>query len=230
MTDMAAFINKLKSVIDEKHLLKHSFYQMWEQGTLPIEVIQKYSEQYFHLERNFPTFLSRMHADCEEFEVRQALTDNLYDEEHGPDNHTELWKRFGESIGASREDIENSEPIKETQNAIDTFKNLSAKGFLQGVAGLAAYESQIPAIAEKKLYGLKENYGIDDERGAEFFKLHGILDVKHANVWWDIIEKYADTPEKQEEVIKAVEQGRDALWGFLDGICREYMPDIDCNC
>ncbi|MBI5073296.1 CADD family putative folate metabolism protein [Candidatus Woesearchaeota archaeon] len=222
---MNPFIQQLQTEIDKKHLLKHPFYKMWEKGTLPMAVMQKYSEQYYHLERNFPIFLSLMHSGCEVFEIRQAITDNLYDEEHGPNNHTELWMRFGESIGAKRKDIQTSKPLPETAAAIQTFRNMSTSSFLHGAGALAAYESQIPKIAEKKLHGLKQNYGIDDERGAEFFKLHGVLDVKHANVWWDMIEQQVNTPERQLAVMEAVKNGRDSLWGFLDGVCREYMPE-----
>lgn len=153
------------------------------------------------------------------------ITDNLYDEEHGPNNHTELWMRFGESVGAKRKDIQQSKPLVETAAAIQMFKNMSTSSFLQGAGALAAYESQIPKIAEKKLHGLKKNYGIDDPRGTEFFKLHGVLDIKHANVWWDIIEQQVNTPERQLAVMEAVKNGRDSLWGFLNGVCREYMPE-----
>lgn len=219
------FINQLKTEIDKKHLLKHSFYQMWEKGTLPITVMQQYAGQYYHLERNFPLFLSMMHAGCDVFEIRQAITDNLYDEEHGPNNHTELWLRFGEAVGADRNEMQTSRQLPETQQAIATFKSMSASSFLEGSGALAAYESQIPSIAEKKLAGLKKNYGIDDDRGTEFFRQHGVLDVKHANVWWNIIAEHANTPERQLAVFKAVQQGRDALWGFLDGVCQEYMPE-----
>lgn len=128
-----------------------------------------------NLERNFPIFLSMMHAGCDVFEVRQAITDNLYDEEHGEKNHTELWLRFGETIGTTRE--------------------------------------------------LKKHYGISDDCSTEFFRQHEMLDVKHANSWWNIIETHANTPERQLAVMKAVQQGRDALWGFLDGICHAYLPE-----
>lgn len=221
----STFINRLKTEIDKKHLLKHPFYQMWEQGTLPLEVMQRYSEQYYHLERNFPIFLSMMHAGCDVFEVRQAITDNLYDEEHGEKNHTELWLRFGETVGTTREAMKTATLLPETQRTINTFKKCSASSFLEGTGALAAYESQIPAIAQKKLEGLKKHYGISDDRSTEFFRQHGILDVKHANSWWDIIETHAHTPERQLAVMKAVQQGRDALWGFLDGVCHTYLPE-----
>ncbi|MBI5001783.1 CADD family putative folate metabolism protein [Candidatus Woesearchaeota archaeon] len=222
MQESTAFIQQLQTEIDKKHLLKHPFYQAWENGTLPVTVMQKYAQQYYHLERNFPIFLSLMHSGCEIFEVRQAITDNLYDEEHGEKNHTELWMRFGEAIGAKRGEIKASNPLPETQHAVDTFKKMSASSFLEGSGCLAAYESQIPAVAEKKLHGLEKNYGIHDTRGTEFFQLHGVLDVKHANVWWDIISEHANTPERQLAVMEAVKNGRDSLWGFLDGVCRAY--------
>jgi pyrroloquinoline-quinone synthase len=216
------FIEQLKSEIDKKHLLKHPFYQHWDKGTLPITVMKKYAEQYYHLERNFPIFLSLMHSGCDVFEVRQAISDNLFDEEHGEKNHIELWKRFGEEIGCTRNEIETSIPLPETQRAIDAFKACSKKGFLEGSGALAAYESQIPAVSHKKLEGLEKHYNVTGERGTEFFQLHGVLDVKHANEWWNIIAQHANTPDRQLAVLKSVQTGRDALWGFLDGVTREY--------
>jgi len=221
---MSEFIEKLKLEIDKKHLLKHEFYQMWDQGTLPIETMRKYAEQYYHLETAFPLFLSIMHSDCPVFEVRQEITENLYDEEHGEKNHRELWLRFGEGIGSTRDEMINSVQLPETKEAIATFKRMSSQSFLEGTGALSAYESQLPAISKKKIEGLEKNYGITDKRAEEFFLVHGVLDVHHAQVWWNILEKYSDTPEKQEKVLKAVQAGRDALWTFLDGICREYLP------
>lgn len=220
------FIEELKAIIDEKHLLKHPFYQMWEHGTLPIEVMRKYAEQYYHLESNFPLFLSIMHAQCgDKFDVRQEITENLHDEEFGDENHRELWLRYAEAIDAMREDVQNSTPIEETKAAVEAFKNLSSEHFLAGSGALAAYESQMPPVSESKIRGLKKHYNVTTERGLKFFEVHGVLDIEHADSWWEIIEKYADTDELKNTVRDAVTKGRDALWGFLDGIVRMYMPD-----
>lgn len=219
------FIEELKAIIAEKHLLNHPFYQMWEKGTLPIEVMQKYAEQYYHLETAFPTFLSRMHADCSEFEVRQEITQNQHDEEAGEENHRELWLRFGEGVGSTREDMVGSKQLPETKDAIAEFHALSSEGFLEGSGALGAYESQLPEVSKTKIDGLEKHYGVTDDRTQKFFKVHGVMDIAHAQAWWDIIEKYADTAEKKEAVKQAVARGRDALWGFLDGVCREYMPE-----
>ena len=213
----------LLALIDEKHLLKHPFYQAWSMGTLPIEVMKKYAEQYYHLERNFPNFLSAMLMSCDDESVRAHILDNFNDETEGSMNHRELWLQFGEAIGATREDMKNSEMLPEKAAAIESFKELCSKSYLVGAAALAAYESQIPAIAAKKIEGLEKNYGVTE--GIEFFRVHGIMDVKHANVWWDMIEAADLSDAQKEELRMASQKGAQVLWNFLDGILKAYMPE-----
>lgn len=225
MLSQTDFIASLKGLVAEKHLLSHPFYQMWTAGTLPVEAMKRYADQYYHLEVNFPRFLSRMHAGCENFEVRQAITENLYDEEHGSENHRELWMRFGEGIGTTRDVMKNSVPLAETQAAIDTFLQLSSESFLSGVAALSAYETQVPEVAESKISGLQKNYNVTNETTLQFFRVHAGIDVEHSQTWWNILAENAVTDEQQNEVRAAVVAGRDALYGFLDGVCRAYVPE-----
>ena len=44
-----------------------------------------------------------------------------------------------------------------------------------------------------------------------------------------MIKRFADTPEKQAEVLAATAQACDALWGFLDGVYENYCADLDCE-
>ena len=223
------FIAHLKALIDEKHLLTHPFYQAWTSGELPIEVMQKYAEQYYHLEKNFPNFLAAMLATSDEADAREVIMHNFHDEAAGTQNHRELWLRFGEGIGATREGMKNSEMLPETAAAVATFQGLSEESYLLGSAALAAYESQVPAVAQEKIAGLVANYGIDSEETMKFFRLHGELDVEHADAWWDIINKYCTDEATKAEVEASVIKGRDALWGFLDGVVREYFPECECE-
>ena len=77
------FSETLDAIIDERSLLKHPFYQAWNAGTLPLESLREYAKQYFHFEAAFPTFLSAIHARMEPGAARQAVLENLWDEEHG---------------------------------------------------------------------------------------------------------------------------------------------------
>ncbi|MEK9160845.1 MAG: CADD family putative folate metabolism protein [Patescibacteria group bacterium] len=226
----SSFIQHLKNRVAERHLLLHPFYQHWNAGTLPLPVLQKYAEQYYHLEKNFPRFLSRVHADCEDASVRQVITENLYDEEYGPKNHRELWLRFGEALGNDRTAMQMSEPLPETAATIRAFDTLARESLESGIGALAAYESQMPDVAESKHAGLKKHYGITDTRGLEFFVLHSFLDKEHSESWWNILDERTNTAELRARTEEAVVGGRDALWNFLDGICRAYFPEaLECT-
>ena len=98
-------IQRVEELIDGRHLLTHSFYRKWADGTLPKENLQEYGRQYYAFESNFPRFISAIHSRTEQPEVRQALLENLWDEEHGAANHAELWLRFAEAIGIGRDDV-----------------------------------------------------------------------------------------------------------------------------
>ena len=92
-----------------------------------------------------------------------------------------------------------------------------------------AFESQVPAIAAVKIDGLAKFYGMNDPDSYEFFTVHQEADVHHSQAEWALIERFADTPEKQAEVLAATTRACDALWGFLDGIYENYCQDLACE-
>ncbi|MEO6562695.1 MAG: pyrroloquinoline quinone biosynthesis protein PqqC, partial [Nitrosospira sp.] len=48
MTTNVALKQKINSIIDARHLLKHPFYVAWTEGRLSKEQLRHYAEQYFH--------------------------------------------------------------------------------------------------------------------------------------------------------------------------------------
>ena len=96
------FIDRIDNMIEEKHLLNHSFYKAWSAGELPKETIREYAAQYFQHVSLFPRYLSAIHSNCEDIKIRQLLLENLNEEEQGKENHPELWMRFAEGMGNTR--------------------------------------------------------------------------------------------------------------------------------
>ncbi len=75
------FSKELNTKLDEFHLLKHPFYQAWNEGKLSREIIKDYAEQYYHHVKAFPRYISATHSICEDIEQRKILLENLNDEE-----------------------------------------------------------------------------------------------------------------------------------------------------
>ena len=161
-------LDRLDAMIDERHLLKHPFYTRWAEGTLPLEALQEYARQYFAFESAMPRFLSAIHSRTADNAVRQQLLDNLWDEEHGSDNHAELWLRFAEGIGVSRDDVRSAPRNEATEALVEACTSDSPEASLaEGVAALYAYERQVPQVAGSKIAGLEAHYDVTDKRAQD---------------------------------------------------------------
>jgi pyrroloquinoline-quinone synthase len=221
----------LQAVVEQKHLLTHPFYLAWTEGKLTREHLKHYAIQYFQNVLAFPTYVSAVHFNTPHIgtsiALRQEILENLIEEERGSQNHPELWRRFAVALGATDDELANTEPLPTTKNVVDTFRHLCLTSpFYAGLAALYAYESQIPAVATTKIDGLKRFYGMTNANDYRFFTVHQAADEAHAAAELKMIEDYADTPEKQAEVLKVAAQAADALWQFLDGVYDEYCSDL----
>jgi pyrroloquinoline-quinone synthase len=217
----------LDAVISEKHLLTHPFYIAWTEGKLTRDHLKNYAEQYFHHVLAFPTYISAVHYNTPHLSVRQEILDNLVGEEKGEKNHPALWQNFAVALGASAEELPSTKLLDSTADLISTFREVCIQSpFYAGLAALYAYESQIPAIAEVKIDGLKRFYGMNEPSAYEFFSVHQVADVYHAQSTSALIENYAKTEEQQAEVVQAAKTVANALWNFMDGIYENYCQDI----
>ena len=214
-------ISELEADIKKKHLSKHEFYQLWNDGKITVEALRGYARQYYHFVSEFPMLVSSVHSKTPYEEDRILILDNLNEEENKDLPHSELWLRFAEGIGVKRDKI-NARMLPETREMIDEIRKLTSKGFLEGSAALLAYEAQISEIAKLKADGLKKHYNLKSKNALEFFTVHGKVDIEHQKTWKKIIAKHAKTKSQKTRVRKAMNRSLDAMWKMLDGIYREY--------
>jgi pyrroloquinoline-quinone synthase len=215
----AEFVRALDAAVQRHAMLSHPFYQAWSEGALSLDDLREYSKQYFHHVKAFPRYVSAVHANCDDLKLRQELLQNLCEEEQGDSNHPELWLRFAEGLGVARESVEEAEPTRATQASVEIFRDLTKNGsYLQGMAALYAYESQIPDVAKTKREGLGDFYGLRDPRAVSFFSVHEDADVVHRQVECDALVAHAQSVEERQAVVDAAERASQALWQFLDGM------------
>ena len=217
------FIDKIDNLIEKHHLLNHSFYKAWNAGELPKETIREYAAQYFKHVSLFPRYLSAIHSNCDNIKTRQLLLENLNEEDQGKENHPELWMRFAEGMGNTRKIVNDTVPIKETEELVKIFKKLSkSEKYHIGLAALYCYETMQPEISETKKNGLQKFYNINDEDTLKFFTVHMHADKWHRKVVRNIIKRVADSKSKQNEITNSVESALGALNNFLTGMERVY--------
>jgi pyrroloquinoline-quinone synthase len=211
-----AFLPQLNEQLDQYHLLKHPFYQAWSAGQLELETLQEYAKQYYHHVNDFPRYLSAIHTQVEDIETRQIILGNLIDEEQGEENHPELWLRFAESLGVTREEAKNVAISAKTQALLDGYREICASSPEAGIGALYAYERQVPEVAKSKIDGLEKFYAITSEKGLKFFKVHITADEWHAAECAELMEALPE--EKRKEAKRGAIAAMRLLWEFLDGM------------
>ena len=216
------YLDDIDKDIAAKHLLKHPFYLAWTRGELSREALADYARQYYQHVAAFPTYLSAVHANCDDQSTRKELLNNLIDEEAGSPNHPELWLNFAEALGVTSRDAKNAERWPETNNLIKTFRSVCRDGSTaEGVAALYAYESQIPEICESKIDGLKKHYGFADPKHYEYFSVHMEADREHSAAEQTMLDRCVGN-QNFESVRASVNRVLDALWELLSGVCRRH--------
>lgn len=219
---MNEHLDKIDNDIAEKHLLKHPFYLAWVRGELSKEALTDYAKQYYHHVATFPTYLSAVHAKCDDQPTRKQILSNLIDEEAGSPNHPELWKQFANALGVDDLDLAKTEKEPETKNLIETFRSVCRdKSTAEALAALYAYESQIPAICESKIDGLKKHYGFNDPKGYEYFSVHIEADKEHSAAEREMLATKIDN-QNIDNVRESVTRVLNTLWEMLSGVCRRH--------
>ncbi|MCI0449404.1 MAG: CADD family putative folate metabolism protein [Chlorobi bacterium] len=216
------FINELEKILEEKSILKHPFYQKWNEGKLTIKELQEYSKQYYHFVKHFPMFVSSVHSNCTDAETRRMLVENIADEDGyktGTTDHPSLWLNFAKALGISSEQAENAEVVNEVKKSINGFYELCrSNNYKTGLAALYGYESQIPEVSRVKIQGLKKFYGIESPDAIEFFAVHREADIRHSKTELDAILKNCKTEDEQKNTLNSVKKSAELYWQMLDGV------------
>ena len=214
------FSKQLNEKLDKFHLLNHPFYKAWNEGKLTREIIRDYAEQYYQHVKAFPRYISATHSLCEDINKRKILLENLQDEEKNGADHPKLWKNFALAMGADKEKIESVKKEKFTTDMIDNFFKNGRASYSEGLASLYTYERQIPEIAETKIRGLKNHYGVTSKEGLEFFEVHKAADVYHREACEKLLDDLTNEEQKKAEA-SALSTAK-YLWNFLSGIAEKH--------
>ncbi len=208
---------RLDTATEDTRLLNHPFYKAWTAGTLTTDDLRFYSTQYFRQVESFPTYLRSL-SEKLEGGPREIVEANLADEVD--DDHAGLWLKFAEAVGADAVEVIASIPEPETTGCVTDFSEKIATGSAAfGLGMIYGYESQTPAVADTKVRGLRELYGIDGD-GVKYFELHGELDVEHTAELSAALSSVVTDESSLAEAEAGAAAGAAAIYKLLDGVAR----------
>ena len=107
---------------------------------------------------------------------------------------------------------------------IENFFKQARLSYAEGLASLYTYERQIPEIAETKIRGLKQFYGVSSKEGLEFFEAHKAADVIHRKECEKLLDGLSD--KEQEKAEQASMYTARYLWNFLSGMVSKHKLQV----
>ncbi|GEN33416.1 MULTISPECIES: TenA family transcriptional regulator [Aneurinibacillus] len=227
LMDKEVFREKLEAAVKGNSSEVAPFTNAWAEGQLTREQFAKWVEQHYHYVGPFADYLGYMYSNCPYEDAKDFLLQNMWEEELGGDRHTDLLIRFGEVCGTTREKVENPDNMLATTLGLQSWCYAIAmrENFIVATAALIiGLESQVPGIYRKQTPILREKYGFTDHE-IEFFDLHIVSDEIHGERGYQIVLKYANTPELQERCLKAVQKATEMRRMYIDGIYRAVVEE-----
>lgn len=192
---MSTRIDELNAIVRQYDLNEHPFYQDWRAGTLPVERLAEYADEW-------APFI--------------AVVDQGWDRIGEPGyaaeerEHDELWSRFRVALGA---DGEMARPQSKTLLAVGENAFAAAP---ESLGALYSFEVQQPKTASSKLAGLREHYaGTVDADAQQYFVEHAV-ETDEPAMLAAMIDKLSDGEFARAKTACAVFSA--AAWGALDGV------------
>lgn len=186
-------IEQLRNIIALYDLNEHPFYRDWKMGTLPIEKLQRYANDYGQFVATIPLGWETIGESAIASEERV---------------HHKLWGGFERGIGATA-----SELLPQTKNLRDASATLFSIA-PEALGALYAFEYQQPRTATSKYEGLRDNYSFSEE-AQEYFRVH-MDDWREPSLLEERIESLSD--EDFARAKSACGVLASSMWLALDGI------------
>jgi pyrroloquinoline quinone (PQQ) biosynthesis protein C len=174
-------------------------------------------------------------TNCPDWDTRLRIIgacseEVIADHEHGHGKpHWQILEELGTFIGMKRSDIQAAKPIATTQIAWAAWEGLMAnRHWLEGiVANTCAERANVPGYGEgvMKAHGW---FGLERRRwGAlfklpndklDFFELHEAADIKHSDMGWRAISRFAKELRMEDAVVEACRKNLLVWELYLNGI------------
>jgi pyrroloquinoline-quinone synthase len=242
--DRETFVEKLHAIGAGAYHDKHPFHLAMNEGRLSPEALRGWVANRFYYQRNIPIKDAAILANCPVREVRRAWIHRILDhdgvmeggapvtpgEDALPARPTEggieAWLRLGEACGISRDELlANRHLLSGVRFAVDAYVNFARSQLWPIAVASSLTELFAPDLMAARLEAFEEFYGWIDHRGLDYFRRRVTQARRDSDEALAFTLEYCNTPELQQEAVRALQFKCDVLWSMLDAIHHAYFKE-----
>ena len=204
--------------------LDHSFSRDGAHGRLNEKQMGFWAVQHWYYIDRVAQNFGEMYVRCPDVDARLYILENLIGEEAVTGRHPDLLMKFAIACGYSRQEIESSDrdgrilPSTRAMRAW-TVELAETRHIVEQTAGImVALEGQLPAMYTRYIEVCRQMGFTDDD--LEFFRVHIEGDTEHADVGYQLCERYATTAELEDQAVGACRASAQMRIAYLEGVTR----------
>ncbi|HEU4403658.1 MAG TPA: iron-containing redox enzyme family protein [Candidatus Polarisedimenticolia bacterium] len=228
----------LLAVMDRKN---HWAWPHFNEGkaTRP-QLLLHFQQEFEVYVRDFPVLLSRVHSRCPHPEVRQDLSENIYEEETGKLSkgvpHPELFLVMMEGLNFQRARFSGIDLLPEAAayrawiDSVTTRRpwieaaalvTIFIEGSVEDRRRIEAREPEDPVDLEAELRrnALVLHYGVDP-RFLDLKRAHHMVESGHRKMAWKMVLDHATSPSIADRVRRVLDRTLDLWLLYRDGVAR----------
>lgn len=213
---------RLEAAVLERHCANHPMTEKWAAGKLSQNAMAGWAIEHYHWISNIYGGVLFV-AGKAPLDAQRPLLDNYLEETDPSHPHLEIVLKFGAANGADVDAVKRGRGLPTTESWVAWLNRVAKEEpFIAAVAALnIGTESQSPLLYTKVLPALRNVYRFKED-DIEHFWLHSEVDVEHSGRAFDILDRYATTPELQELAIHFARESAKMRWFYFDGIYLNY--------
>jgi len=233
----ASYQEDLLAVMDRKD---HWSWPHFSEGKASrAQLLTHYQQEYDVYIRDFPVFLSRVHAVCPHPEVRRDLAENLFEEETGKLSlgrpHPDLFLRMMEGLGLGRARFSRIDLLPEAAAYRAWIDQVTTRRpWIEGAAVVTLFiegsarerqhlaeESTRSTDPEEEIRrsSLVVHYGVDPSF-LDLKRAHQMVEGGHRRAAWRMVLDRTDSRQAQERVHKVMRRSLELWTLYRDGVAR----------
>jgi pyrroloquinoline-quinone synthase len=224
------FRRRLHDVHASYHHL-HPFHQRMNAGKLSPPQIRGWAANRFYYQRNIPLKDAAIIANCPVREVRRLWLHRISDHDGtaggqgGAQGGIEAWLRLGEACGLTRDELlDERHVLPGVRFAVDAYLTLARiKPWPVAVAS-SLTELFAPDLMADRIKAFEQFYDWVPAWGLEYFRSRVPRARTDSDEGMELTLQYCDTPDLQQQAVRALRTKCDILGAQLDAIAAAY-PD-----
>ncbi len=216
----------LRAVGAARYHDKHAFHRLLHAGELSRGQVQAWALNRYVYQAHIPIKDAALVARCPDRDLRRAWRSRLAD--HDGDDKREggiaRWLRMTAALGLDEAEVTSMRAaLPGTLFAVEAYvRFVSERTLLEAVAS-SLTELFAPKIIAERVEGMLANYDFVDKEALAYFTPRLTEAPQDSAFALDYCQRHADTPEKQRQVIGALEFKCGVLWSMLDALQAAYV-------